>query len=112
MTDLETHAAAAGLGTSNRRLGDSAADGLTARLHDAAGRMVPSSEHKILLRAAASVIQRLEAKVRHGTTEKARLTAELKALRAAVRNACPADLSRTRRVPLVNRAGRHSTMSG
>ncbi len=87
MTGLETRAAGAGLGTSNRGPGESAADGLTTRLRDAAGRMVPFSEHKILLRAAASAIQRLEAEVRNGTTEIARLTAELKALRAVVRNA-------------------------
>jgi len=43
--------------------------------------MVPFSEHKILLRAAASAIERLDIEVRNGTTAIARLTAELNALR-------------------------------
>ena len=81
MTALDTRAAAPVRGALNPSSGMSAADNLTARLREAAGRLVPFSEHKILLRAAASAIERLDIEVRNGTTAIARLTAELNALR-------------------------------
>jgi hypothetical protein len=63
------------------RPGEPAAAELIERLRESAGRMVPFSEQKILLRASASAIQRLDAEIRHRGAEIARLTAELKALR-------------------------------
>jgi len=81
VTALDTRAAAPFRGAVNPPSGVSAADNLTARLREVAGRMVPFSEQKILLRAAASAIERLDIEVRNGTTAIARLTAELNALR-------------------------------
>jgi len=81
VTALNTRAAAPFRGAVDLSSGMSTADNLTARLREAAGRMVPFSEHKILLRAAASAIERLDIEVRNGTTAIARLTAELNALR-------------------------------
>jgi hypothetical protein len=49
--------------------------------------MVPFSENKILLRAAASEIERLGAEVQGRTIEIVRLTAELAALGKPVRSA-------------------------
>jgi hypothetical protein len=87
MTRVESAEASPFRGASSRSPGTSAANDLTARLREVAGRMVPFSEHKILLRAAASAIERLDAEVRGRAAEIARLTAELKGLRAAVRSA-------------------------
>ncbi len=63
-----------------RPVGPAAAD-LIARLRESAARMVPFSQQKILLRAAAVSIQQLDAELQHRDAEIARLTGELEELR-------------------------------
>ncbi len=63
------------------RPGGPAAADLIARLRESAARMVPFSQQKILLRAAAVSIQQLDAEVRHRDDEIARLREELDVLR-------------------------------
>ena len=84
MTLQELCAARPVCGTTDRRPGDPAANDLIARLRETAGRMVPFSQHKILLRAAALAIEQLETDVRTRAAEVVRLTTELKALRATL----------------------------
>ena len=57
------------------------------RLRDAAGRMVPFSVSRTLLREAASTLERLDGDARHHATEVAHLTEELARVRAAPRGA-------------------------
>jgi hypothetical protein len=83
VTILEMRAAGTMRGTFDPRPGDLAVTDLVVRLRESAGRMVPFSQHKIMLRAAASAIERLDAEVRSRTGDVARLTAELHALRVA-----------------------------
>jgi hypothetical protein len=63
-----------------RRLEEAIVGDLIARLRETAGRMVPFSEAKRLLREAASAIERLDGEARDHTTEVARLTAQLNQL--------------------------------
>jgi hypothetical protein len=79
---LEMRAVGMMRGTNDPRPGEPTATDLIARLRESAGRMVPFSQPKIMLRAAASAIERLDAEVRSRTGDVARLTAELHALRA------------------------------
>jgi len=58
-----------------------AADPRPEGLRESAGRKVPFSQDKILLRAAASAIERLYTDVRNRAADVGRLTAELKVLR-------------------------------
>jgi len=58
-----------------------ATNDLVVRLRESAGRKVPFSQDKILLRAAASAIERLYTDVRNRAADVGRLTAELKVLR-------------------------------
>jgi hypothetical protein len=50
---------------------------MLARLRDAAGRLAPFSEERLLLRGAASVIERLGRETERLEAELARVTAEL-----------------------------------
>lgn len=54
---------------------------LVVRLRETAGRMVPFSETKTLLREAAAAIERLDSAAHSRATEIARLTSELNKLR-------------------------------
>jgi hypothetical protein len=65
----------------NPRAGAPAVDDLVVRLRESAERMVPFSQDKILMRAAASAIEELDTDVRNRAADIARLTAELKVLR-------------------------------
>ena len=65
----------------NPRPGAPAVDDLVVRLRESAERMVPFSQNKILMRAAASAIEELDTDVRNRAADIARLTAELKVLR-------------------------------
>jgi hypothetical protein len=56
---------------------------LIVRLHATAGRMVPYSEGRVLLREAATRIERLDSDARNQAIEVARLTSELGKLRPA-----------------------------
>lgn len=85
MTIEEARAAGSVSGSGDRRLGHPAATDLIARLQEAAERMVPFSQHKILLRAAASAIERLDAEARHHAAEVVRLTTQLDAERPTPR---------------------------
>ena len=64
-----------------RQLGERIVSDLTARLRETAGRMVPFSEAKRLLREAASAIERLDGEARGHAAEVARLTLQLNRLR-------------------------------
>lgn len=81
MTTLGTRAAGPVREMPEVRPGGPAAADLIARLLESAARMVPFSQQKILLRAAAASIQELDAEVQHRDAEIARLTEELDALR-------------------------------
>ena len=76
---------AAGLvcGAANPRPAEPTTGDLVVRLRESAGRMVPFSQDKILLRAAASAIERLYTDVRNRAADVGRLTAELKVVRGA-----------------------------
>ena len=58
-------------------MGDATVDDLIERLRETAGRMVPFSETKTLLREAAATIERLDRLGRDRATEIVRLTSEL-----------------------------------
>ncbi len=81
MTTLGTRAAGPVSEMPEVRPGGPAAADLIARLRECAARMVPFSQQKILLRAAAVSIQQLDAEVQHRDAEIARLTKELEELR-------------------------------
>lgn len=70
-------------GAADPRRGRLATNDLVARLRESAGHMVPFSQDKILLRAAAAAIERLDTDVRNRAADVGRLTAELKVLRGA-----------------------------
>ena len=70
----------------NPRPEEPATDDLVVRLRESAGRMVPFSQDKILLRAAAAAIERLHTAVRNRADEVGHLTAELKVLRDTSRS--------------------------
>jgi hypothetical protein len=81
VTILEMRAAGPVDSAGDRRPGEPATNDLIARLRESAGRKVPFSPDKILLRAAASAIERLDIEVHARVADVRRLTAELNALR-------------------------------
>jgi hypothetical protein len=83
MTILGTRAAGRARDMFDLRPGGPAADDLVVQLRESAGRMVPFSQPKILLRAAASAIERLDTDARNLAADVRRLTAELQVLRGA-----------------------------
>ena len=83
MTILGTRAPERARDMSDLRPGGPATDDLVVQLRESAGRMVPFSQPKILLRAAASAIERLDTDARNLAADVRRLTAELQVLRGA-----------------------------
>jgi hypothetical protein len=82
MSRLAGLAAGGTLETGEATVGD-----LVVRLRETAGRLVPFSQTKTLLREAAATIERLDGEARDHVTQIARLTSELNKLRTAPRGA-------------------------
>jgi hypothetical protein len=70
----------------SQKRGEATVGDLIVRLRETAGRLVPFSETKRLLREAAAAIERLDSDVRNHGAEMARLTTELNTLRPAPRS--------------------------